>query len=350
MKRSPVANVWQTPHDDGLETFLVGTVVHVPAGSNSCIVRLSNTAQRTIRNVVIAKGLALYNGDRVLIVHTQQDPKWIAVTSILDTSEHGGSSSETGGEYELHAPSNLTVTGAIGLVIAEWDAFTGNTVCWEVEHNDTASDSGSTKLYTRGSYFLYPSETAVERFVRARAVRYDVASNTAYYSSVTPWTSATSIAVADAVEPTYSILIYSGGTSVSEFDVDDAGFATALTAVGAGDTIWIPPGAFQDDYSIPANVSVVGVSTPDVIFSGELALNSGVTIETLTVSRSKSDADTYYGVVGPDDGTAYARSCVISAAQAGGGAAYGISVYGMGGALRIYGGRVEGTTADARVN
>jgi hypothetical protein len=194
MRRPKFRGIWQTNKAEGLPFDYIGNVVHVPTGGNTVHVRLSNIAGQTIRNVVIAEGLKLQTGDRVLLAHTRDDPHWIAITRVLDTEEHGLYTAEMLGENELHPPHNFVVTGGVGMVIAEWDAYTGNTVCWEVFHNSSASSTGQENLYTRGSYFIYPVTGAAEtRFVRIRALRYDVETNVAYYSRTTAWSSATSI-------------------------------------------------------------------------------------------------------------------------------------------------------------
>jgi hypothetical protein len=137
-------------------------------------------------------GQTFQSGDRVLVANVSDDPGWIAITKVLDTDEYGLWASQQVGERELHPPNNFTVTGGVGLVIAQWDAFTGNTVCWEIEHNSSPVTAGSSSLYTRGSYFLYPSTDAVTRYVRVRAVRYNVATHEAWHSRWSAWGYATS--------------------------------------------------------------------------------------------------------------------------------------------------------------
>ena len=146
----------------------------------------------------------------------------------------------------------------------------------------------------------------------------------------------------------YKIVLYSG--NATEYAATDAGMALAIAAAASGDTITIPPATLANDYSVPAGVTVVGRSISDVVLSGQVTLNSGSILEQLSITRSKSDASVHYGVIGPDTGTAYIKECWVSVTQAGGGSGYGVSCYAQDGDLQVYGGRVFGTTADARTN
>jgi hypothetical protein len=146
----------------------------------------------------------------------------------------------------------------------------------------------------------------------------------------------------------YKIVLYSG--NATEYAATDAGMALAIAAASSGDTITIPPVTLANDYSVPAGVTVAGMSISDVVLSGQISTNDGSTLEHLSVTRSKNDASTYYGVIGPDSGTAYIKECWVSVTQAGGGSGYGVSCYAQDGNLQVYGGRVFGTTADARTN
>jgi len=150
----------------------------------------------------------------------------------------------------------------------------------------------------------------------------------------------------DAVR--YAIVLYSGGAV--EYDVDDAGMAAAIAAAASGDTISIPPTTLSDDYTIPAGVTVTGESISDVVFSGQVTLGAGAAVEHLSVIISENDALDYYGIIGPDSGEAYVKQCWVSVTQAGAGDGYGVSCYNQDGDLQVYGGRVYGSTADARVN
>jgi len=189
----------------GIPKTNIGVVVDVPPGSNRISVRLGNLSGRTIRNVAIPDNITFQSGDRVLLLNVGQEPRWIAVTRILDTAETGLRASRLSGENELPPPNTFSVPGGMGLVIGSWDAFTGNTVCWEVEHNSTPLTTGAESQYTRGSYFLYSTQVRETRYVRVRSLRYDVAAYEAYYSRWSNWGSATSTAVSTGIQPVFHV-------------------------------------------------------------------------------------------------------------------------------------------------
>jgi hypothetical protein len=146
------------------------------------------------------------------------------------------------------------------------------------------------------------------------------------------------------------VFLYSGGT-VTAYTADDTGLASAVAAAISGDTIYCPPATFANDYVVPAGVTICGLSIHDTIFTGQLTLGGdAAAIETLSVVRSKGDASTYYGVIGPNSGTGYINDCRISVTQSGAGSGYGLSIQDRYGDLHVYGGRVYGSTADALTN
>jgi hypothetical protein len=172
-------------------------------------------------------------------------------------------------------------------------------------------------------------------------------------TAITDWPNAQLIVDLRFVSPRdsdtgYKIKLWSGDETT--YPATDAGFASAIAAAVSGDTIWLPPATFANSYAIPGEVTVVGSAQRDVVIQGQVSLGSGSELQSLSVIRSKNDALTYRGVLGPDSGTAYVKDCWISCSQAGAGAGYGVSCYGMDGVLHVYGGRVEGTTADVREN
>ena len=130
------------------------------------------------------------------------------------------------------------------------------------------------------------------------------------------------------------------------FNANDTGMAQAIAAASSGDTIWIPPSTYSDDYVVPAGVTVKGNSRDGVIFSGEFTLNSGSKLENLSVIRSENDSNTYYGVKTSldTDETAELYNCTISVTQAGGGDGYGVNcAYGT---LNLFYSRIYGSSGD----
>ena len=193
MRRPIVTDIKKTGRGEGIPFMLTGVVIDTRVATGMCRVRLDNLSKRTIKNVIIPTGSNLQSGDRVLLANLGQDPKWVIITRVQEGSDLGQHLSPTSqGTTQLHPPNNLSVTGIDGAVKAEWDCWAGNTVCWDIQHNDSATDAGASTRYTRGAYFFYHSSTAVTRYIRVRAVRYDVELNQAYYSAWSAWDSATS--------------------------------------------------------------------------------------------------------------------------------------------------------------
>ena len=199
MRRPIVTDIKKTGRGEGSPSILRGVVIDTRVATGMCRVRLDNLSKRTIKNVIIPVGEDLQSGDVVLLANLGQDPRWVIITKMQEGSDIGQHLSPTNqGATQLHPPNNLSVTGIDGAVKAEWDCWAGNTVCWEVQHNSSATDTDASTRYTRGAYFFYHSSTAVTRHIRVRAVRYDVELNQAYYSAWSAWSSATStIPIAD---------------------------------------------------------------------------------------------------------------------------------------------------------
>jgi len=230
MRRPSVPAIWEAKHPEGLPQIVVGSVTSAASGGEYATIRVGSGAGRVVRASVVAEGLKLQTDDRVIVAHIGDSPNWAIIARVLDTKDFGLTAGKLLGEDELHPPNNLAVTGILGAVIAQWDAWAGNTICWEVQHNssDTVIDAGL--LYTRGSYYLYPSTTGGTRYVRVRAVRYDPDDNAAYFSRWSPWQSATAIVIGD---------VFSAGAP--HFRID--GPLAAATATGGkwhfrtGDTL-----------------------------------------------------------------------------------------------------------------
>lgn len=193
MRRPIVTDIKKTGRGEGIPSILRGVVIDTRVATGMCRVRLDNLSKRTIKNVIIPVGENLQSGDVVLLANLGQDPRWVIITKMQEGSDIGQHLSPTDqGTTQLHPPNNLSVTGIDGAVKAEWDCWAGNTVCWDVQHNTSATETGASTRYTRGAYFFYFSSTAVTRYIRVRAVRYDVELNQAYYSGWSAWDSATS--------------------------------------------------------------------------------------------------------------------------------------------------------------
>ena len=163
------------------------------------------------------------------------------------------------------------------------------------------------------------------------------------------------------------IILFSGSSAI--YANNDTGMAAAIAASGAGDTIWLSPCTLADDYTIPANVTVVGKSIEDVVFTGQITLSNGSALELLTILRSKNQAGAAYGIADAAGSiTAQIKNIKVNVQNAGG-PAYalymanggtirvtdsellaevgtdGYAAYVTSGTLYQYGGRALGSTA-----
>lgn len=189
MKRPPGAGV---PKRSPYSVIEVGTVVSAPAGAKRIDVRLPGGANRVIRNVLTIEGQFLQRDDRVVVARTPSETAWVALSKVANSSEGGGGTAvDSMGQpvYPLHPPVGLTVTGYLDTIIATWTCWTGDGVCWQVQHNSSASESGATTLYTYGHEVVYPVRDETARYFRVRAIRYNWISASTEYSTWTSWTS-----------------------------------------------------------------------------------------------------------------------------------------------------------------
>ena len=284
MRRPIVTDIKKTGRGEGIPSILRGVVIDTRAGARMCRVRLDNLSKRTIKNVIIPTGEDLQSGDIVILANLGQDPRWVIITRIQEGSDLGQHLSPTNqGTTQLHPPNNFTVTGIDGAVKAEWDCWAGNTVCWEVQHNDSATDAGASTRYTRGSYFFYFSTTPVTRYIRVRAVRYDVELNQAYYSAWSAWDSATSLTTnADTVD----------GFHASDTPV--AGWLLALDSNAQWPSEVVP--SMLGPHTIGGSTNKVNIdSGGNLVFEGAAGLQfAEIYVEGIDVGIALAAEDTYY--------------------------------------------------------
>ena len=129
------------------------------------------------------------------------------------------------------------------------------------------------------------------------------------------------------------IILYSA--LATTYAKSDTGMAAAIVAAIAADTIWVPSGTLADDYTIPANVAVVGESIVDMIFSGQITLSDGSVLENISIVRSENSASPIYGIVeGAGAISAEMRDVYINVSNADN-AAYGVYMN-NGGTIKAY--------------
>ena len=187
IKRGPTAGI---PKRSPYAVIEIGTVVAAPAGASRIDVRLPGGSQRVIRNVLTVKGVQLQRDDRVAVARTHGETAWVCLSKVANISEGGGGTAvdSTGHPvYPLHPPTGLSVTGYLDTLIASWTSWTGDGVCWHVQHNSSASASGAVDIYTYGQEVVYPVRDETTRYFRVRAVRYNWVSAVTEYSAWSSW-------------------------------------------------------------------------------------------------------------------------------------------------------------------
>lgn len=260
MRKPVVQDVWRGSNPEGVPSVTVGKVADVNPATGKLTIRLTNQSGQTLRDVFIPEDVVLQSGDRVLMVRPNDGSGWMAVTKVIDHREYGLKYSQMHWERERHPPNNLTPNSGIGFIAFGWDAWPGDAVCWEVQHNESASESGASRMYTLGSYYLYVSsspEREETRYVRVRAVRYDVKRNLCFYSRWGEWTDGTTLVspsshdeekLCDGQLPATSTTLYTASetTRVTDIILHNTGATDNSVTLMIEDTIVlkhnIPPG------------------------------------------------------------------------------------------------------------
>ena len=168
-----------------------GTVIAHQPGTNMLQVRLPGAGDRVIERVLAPYDSTFQSGDRVLIVKSPAEAWWMAVCRLQNPDQYGLYSSSAMQENVLHTPSSFTVFATAQLLIGQWDAWSGQALCYEVQYDSTADEMSVNFLHTFGSYFIYNPPTPGTYYARVRAMRYDVALDEAFYGSWSSWGSAT---------------------------------------------------------------------------------------------------------------------------------------------------------------
>ena len=121
-------------------------------------------------------------------------------------------------------------------------------------------------------------------------------------------------------------------TPASEFAATGAGLTAALAAAASGDTIIFHDVTLSGDHTIPAGVTLSGYDRKHSILSGKISGGNESVLAHLTVARTDNSGSALVGVAGPAGTTDTLRlyDCVVSATQAGSGAAYALDVNNLG--------------------
>jgi len=132
---------------------------------------------------------------------------------------------------------------------------------------------------------------------------------------------ASAVSGAEGIAFDKPLLSRGDGTPLEEYDT----LALALAAANSGNTIWLPPGIYGGDHTIPTGVRVVGFGRFSTQLTGQITLGGDNTVlHNISIPRTANDANTLVGVVGPASGTARMFNCGIRLTQSGAGNAYGV--------------------------
>jgi hypothetical protein len=120
---------------------------------------------------------------------------------------------------------------------------------------------------------------------------------------------------------TIMITLFSGGESISMHEPTAAGLNEAIAAAGTGDVIFMPDVDIVGDFSIPAGINLVGVSSRESIIEGQVTIEPGCLLENLKIINQANDATEIIAVIATEtsDSTELSRikGCEIYAYQCG---------------------------------
>lgn len=140
------------------------------------------------------------------------------------------------------------------------------------------------------------------------------------------------------------VLLYDAANDVlRDYEKNGTGLTAALAAAASGDVVWLPPGTYTEDFTVPAGVTLTGSGWGTVI-SGEVALLDGAYITDLTVSVSESFTGKLCGITAPDSGAATAMMVAATCVNSGTGTGY--AVCRGNGAIYLYDCVLNGETGD----
>jgi len=140
-----------------------------------------------LRHVLLPDDLLLSADDRVLVCKTGSELGWMVVARVQTTDEYGLLAGKKANQNQLHPPENFLVSGYYGAVLAQWDAWPGAALCWEVHWCSEPGDSYDGMTYTGGGMHLQLHTESSMLYMRVRAIRYDMEELQAFASAWTAW-------------------------------------------------------------------------------------------------------------------------------------------------------------------
>ena len=138
---------------------------------------------------------------------------------------------------------------------------------------------------------------------------------------------ASAVSGAEGIAFDRPLLSRGDGTPIEEYDT----LALALAATTPGSTVWLPPGTYHGNHTVPAHGRMVGFGRYATQLTGQITLGGeGTILHNISIPRTANDANTLIGVVGPASGTARMFNCGVRLTQSGAGDAYAVSHTGAG--------------------
>jgi len=125
-----------------------------------------------------------------MMVRGQGEVAWLAAAKVLSTAEYASAQSTAQAEWQLYAPSNFTVTGFSEFILVEWQVWSGNVMCFEIQYNTYGTENGATSWYTYGNYRIHRGAAGSTYYFRVRSIHYDADNNTVVATAWTDWASA----------------------------------------------------------------------------------------------------------------------------------------------------------------
>jgi hypothetical protein len=126
------------------------------------------------------------------------------------------------------------------------------------------------------------------------------------------------------------ITLFSGGESISMHEPTAAGLNGAIAASSSGDVIFMPDVDITGDFSIPAGVNLVGVSSLQSIIRGQVTIEPGCLLENLSVINQQNSSDLIVAVLTQEsttsEETCNIKGCDIRCYQCGSGNTYAVYI------------------------
>lgn len=126
-----------------------------------------------------------------------------------------------------------------------------------------------------------------------------------------------------------TITLFSGGQAKEMYPSDGEGLQTALSDAGIGDVIYLPDVEVFGTFTVPADVTMVGLSSRQSIIRGKVLLNNNSTLENLCVMNGEYTLGIVYGVdslADSQDEAAIIRDCEIHGYNCAEGTGYAVVV------------------------